>query len=1114
MAEKSGKDPLWYKDAIIYELHVRAFFDSNDDGYGDFRGLRQKLDYLQDLGITALWLLPFYPSPLRDDGYDIADYYNVHPRYGTLDDFQLFVDEAHSRGLKVITELVINHTSDQHPWFQQARKAPKGSPERDFYVWSDTDRRYEDARIIFLDTEHSNWAWDETAKSFYWHRFFSHQPDLNYDNPAVLRAVMDVMKFWMDMGVDGLRLDAIPYLIEREGTNCENLPETHGILKQFRAELDRHYDDRMFLAEANQWPADVLPYFGDGDECHMAFHFPVMPRMFMAVRQEDRYPIIEILRKTPEIPAECQWAIFLRNHDELTLEMVTDAERDYMYAQYAADPQMRINLGIRRRLAPLLENSRRRIELMMSLLFSLPGTPVLYYGDELGMGDNIFLGDRDGVRTPMQWSADRNAGFSRADFARLFLPPIVDNIYNYQTVNVEMQQRDPSSLLNWSKRMLALRKQSSTFGRGTIEFLLGDNRKVLAYLRRHEDEVILCVANLSRFPQPIRLDLVEFAGYTPVEMFGRSLFPPIGELPYFLTLGPHGFYWFRLETQPESLVATPPGALMEEDRVVPVVRLPQFGRLIEGQHRAVLEQSVLPAFIESQRWYGGKSRDLETVNIRDWAPLLPSDSGHPSWLLIVDLHYASGRPEQYALPVAVATDEQAEELLRGHSPAVLARLEAGDQEGVLFDALADDASVLRILATIANDEAIVSNSGSVVGSTTAKFRELLGDATVESLDVRHSLMEQSNTSVFYGDRFVMKLFRRLEGGVNPDFEIGRFLTEETSFDRSPQTAGALEYRPRRNSAATVAMLQQVVPNQGTGWELTLGEVSRYYERVSSRLRGLLPLEGDQRTPLELAQDELPEQVIETVGPLLRISGVLGRRTGEMHVALGTPTEDPAFAREDWTPADSKTLVQRLESMTGGAIDDLRRSTPELPEVVALMAERVIYETPSLVHRVAGLANAEFTAARTRVHGDYHLGQVLSVEGDFVILDFEGEPARSLAERRTKDSPLRDVAGMLRSLDYAAFGGLFEYTHDRPEDFETLEPWAQHWRRWTQAAFLREYLATVADHDLVPENPQQLAALLSCFVLEKAFYEVRYELGHRPTWTRIPLRGILDLIEQA
>jgi maltose alpha-D-glucosyltransferase / alpha-amylase len=547
----AADDPFWFKDAILYELHVKAFFDGNDDGIGDFRGLLEKLDYIQELGVTALWLLPTFPSPGRDDGYDISDYEHIHPNYGALEDFEAFVDAAHDHGLKVITELVMNHTSDQHPWFQAARRDPS-SPYRDYYVWSDTDERYKDARIIFTDTEPSNWTWDPLARQYYWHRFFSHQPDLNFDNPAVQDEMIRVLRFWLDKGVDGLRLDAIPYLFEREGTNCENLPEGHEYLRKVRAEIDRNYDGRMLLAEANQWPSDVRPYFGDGDECHMAFHFPLMPRIYMALRRETRTPIVEILAQTPEIPPNCQWGLFLRNHDELTLEMVTDDERDYMYSEYARDPRMRVNIGIRRRLAPLLDNSRRRQELLHSLLFSMPGTPILYYGDEIGMGDNIYLGDRNGVRTPMQWNGDRNAGFSRADPQALYLPLVIDPIYHYTAINVEAQRRGPSSLLNWMRRLIAIRKRYPVFGRGGIEFLHPANLAVLAYLRCYQDQTILVVNNLSRFVQPVELDLRNYLGYTPIELFGETVFPKIGEAPYFLSLGPHTFYWFRLEPAPAS----------------------------------------------------------------------------------------------------------------------------------------------------------------------------------------------------------------------------------------------------------------------------------------------------------------------------------------------------------------------------------------------------------------------------------------------------------------------------------------------------------------------------------------------------------------------------------
>jgi maltose alpha-D-glucosyltransferase / alpha-amylase len=541
----SQDENLWYKDAIIYQLHVRTFCDSNADGIGDFRGLTGKLDYLQELGINAIWLLPFYPSPLRDDGYDIADYTSVHPSYGTLQDFKDFLTAAHNRRIRVITEMVVNHTSDQHPWFQEARSS-RENPKRDWYVWSDTDTRYQGVRIIFVDTEMSNWAWDPISKSYYWHRFFNHQPDLNYDNPAVREAMWQVMKFWLDIGVDGFRLDAVPYLIERDGTSCENLPETHEIIREFRKRIDLAYPGKMLLAEANQWPADVSAYFGKGDEFHMAFHFPLMPRMFMAVKLEDRKPIIEILEQTPQIPETCQWCIFLRNHDELTLEMVTDVERDYMYDEYAVDKAMRINLGIRRRLAPMMENDRRRVELLTGLLLSMPGTPIIYYGDEIGMGDNVYLGDRNGVRTPMQWNGGWNAGFSAADPERLYSPLISNAIYGYQAINVDSQRRSAHSLLSWTKSVIQTRNAFRVFSRGSIEFLNPSNHRVLAYVRRLGDEKVLVVNNLSSSAQAVELNLQMYKRHIPIEMFGRNLFPRIGDLPYLLTLGPYQFYWFRL----------------------------------------------------------------------------------------------------------------------------------------------------------------------------------------------------------------------------------------------------------------------------------------------------------------------------------------------------------------------------------------------------------------------------------------------------------------------------------------------------------------------------------------------------------------------------------------
>ena len=648
---KLTDDPLWYKDVVIYQLHIKSFFDANNDGVGDFPGLMAKLDYIAELGVTAIWLLPFYPSPRRDDGYDIAEYRDVHPDYGVLEDVRRFIEAAHARGLRVITELVINHTSDQHPWFQAARRAPPGSPERDFYVWSDNDKKWPETRVIFLDTETSNWTWDPTAGSYFWHRFYSHQPDLNFDNPEVLKEVLSVMRFWLEAGVDGLRLDAIPYLVERDGTNNENLPETHDVLKAIRAELDATFKNRMLLAEANQWPEDTQAYFGEGDECHMSFHFPLMPRMYMAIAQEDRFPITDIMRQTPEIPASCQWAIFLRNHDELTLEMVTDQERDYLWNTYAADKRARINLGIRRRLAPLMQRDRRRIELMNSLLLTMPGAPTIYYGDEIGMGDNIHLGDRDGVRTPMQWSPDRNGGFSRADPAMLTLPSIQDPLYGFSAVNVEAQSRDPHSLLHWMKRMLAVRRRFQAFGRGTQRFLRPHNRKILAYLREYEGLAILCVANMASTAQAVELDLSEFAGRTPVEMSGNTAFPPIGQLTYLLTLAPYGFYWFQLCEEAGAAQGSAAAGTEPEHHTF-VVR-GGLEEVMAPGNRMMLEREVLETYVPKRRWFQGKNAKFRGAALGSWA-VLP---GGRSLLAEVETVTDAGAAA-YILPLAIVWEDQ------------------------------------------------------------------------------------------------------------------------------------------------------------------------------------------------------------------------------------------------------------------------------------------------------------------------------------------------------------------------------------------------------------------------------------------------------------------------
>ena len=1099
-------DPHWYRDAIIYELHVKAFFDSNDDGLGDFAGLMQKLDYLQDLGVTCLWLLPFYPSPLRDDGYDISNYRGVHPGYGTRKDFRLFVREAHRRNIRVITELVINHTSDQHPWFQAARNAPIGSPKRDYYVWSDTPKKYEGARIIFTDSEPSNWSWDPVAKQYYWHRFFHHQPDLNFDNPRVLRAVFKIMRFWLDMGVDGMRLDAIPYLIEREGTNCENLPESHAILKQFRREMDENYKDRMFLAEANQWPADVLPYFGDGDECHMTFHFPLMPRMFMAIRQEDRPPIVEIMRQTPDIPTDCQWALFLRNHDELTLEMVTDEERDYMYNEYAADPRMRINLGIRRRLAPLIGNSRRRIEMLNMLLFSLPGTPVLYYGDEIGMGDNIYLGDRNGVRTPMQWTGDRNAGFSKADFARLYAPPIMDTLYGYQAINVESQQRDPSSLLQWMKRLIALRKRFRAFGRGTLEFLHPANRKILAYIREYGEERILVVANLSRFVQPVELDLAKFKGQVPHETFGRVAFPMITEGPYFLTLAPSSCIWFQLEAETSPSAGGAEQLPAHEVEAIPRLALGGgWETLLEGRERAILERAVLPQFIRRQRWFGAKSRTLETTSIRDWF-LFPATE-LPMAILYVRTFDPTGGHEDYQVPVVITSGATAEGILQNNSASIMAHVSSTAGDGLLCDALLSDELCTRLVDMIGGSEQVPYRSGRLVGIPTSAF-QAAEEGQAKPFAARRGATESSNSHVLLADKYWLKIDRLLGDGPSVDFEVGRFLTEDVGFPRVPKTLGTLEFRRSKVGPTAVGVLREFVANQGQAWELAQEVLSRYFEEVSGEGHRLDRITVDPATAFELSEGEVPPDVAEVLGSALRTATILGQRTAEMHLALASVPTNPDFAPEPLSAEELAAIGRRIAPQVRQSLATLKARLRTLPDDLRPLASEVIAAGNRLQELVGKVPQAAAGLVKIRCHGDYHLGQLLWHEGDFIILDFEGEPGRPIGERRAKYSPLKDVAGMLRSFDYAAYSALDRVAKVHPDALERMEPWAKIWQAWTSAEFLKAYRRVAAG--LLPEDPASARQLLDLFRLEKALFELQYELDYRPDWVRIPILGILNL----
>jgi maltose alpha-D-glucosyltransferase/alpha-amylase len=1103
---RQDDDPLWYKDALIYELHVRAFSDSDADGSGDFRGLLEKLPYLQDLGVNAIWLLPFYPSPLRDDGYDIADYTDVNPMFGTLGDVNAFVKEAHHRGIRVINELVCNHTSDQHPWFQRARHAKPGSAAREFYVWSDTNQRYQDARIIFKDFETSNWTWDHLANAYYWHRFYSHQPDLNFDNPKVKDALFKALDFWLEMGIDGVRLDAVPYLFEREGTNGENLPETHQFLREMRKHVDTNYPNRMLLGEANQWPEDAVSYFGQGDECNMAFHFPLMPRLFMSIRMEDRFPIVDILAQTPSIPDSAQWALFLRNHDELTLEMVTDEERDYMYRAYTQDRLARINLGIRRRLAPLLGNDRKRIELMNGLLFSLPGTPVLYYGDEIGMGDNIFLGDRNGVRTPMQWSADRNAGFSRANRQRLYLPVITDPEYHYETVNVEAQGQNPHSLLSWMKRLIALRKRHRAFGRGTLELLRPENRKVLAYIRRYESEQILCIANLSRFLQAVELDMSQWKGLVPVELFSGNEMPVVGDAPYFLTLGPHAFYWFALQPRATPMLSSD-GRLTSAS--LPEIRVAgDWESALTGPSKDRLE-NVLLGYVRNRRWFAGKARGLKSASISNLVPV-PGAAGDPQLAAVV-ISYAEGDPDTYQIPLAYANHVEAPHILERwpHSAIAWLRVQGEEGRGLIYDALGPPGFAEAMLGAIARRRRATNGKGTLIGSTTRAFARLRGPETVR-LEAALSVAEQSNNSVVFGERLILKVFRRLEEGMNPELEVGRFLTEKTNFAQIAPLAGSLEYRRDSGEPISLAVLQGYVPNQGDAWQYTLNTLAHFFRGVD--LVGAEP-PPVARNLVQASAAELPEVAAKTIGAYLDSARLLGRRTAELHRALASDPTDPAFAPERITPQDQRSIYQSVSGVSIRSTDLLRSQLKKLPEDAREEAKQVLELEPRIASILKTFLSRRLTTTRIRVHGDYHLGQVLYTGHDFVIIDFEGEPTRSLYERRLKRLALRDVAGMLRSFDYASQAALRSDQID-PAALPGLRTWGRFWVQCVSAAFLRSYLATAGTESFVPQAADDLDLQLNTMLLEKALYELRYELNMRPDWVRIPLRGILDAVTPA
>ncbi len=1079
-AQQAIDDPLWFKDAIVYQLHVKAFHDSNGDGIGDFPGITERLDYLRDLGVTAIWLLPFYPSPGRDDGYDISDYGDINHDFGTMRDFRRFMQEAKRRGLRVITELVVNHTSDQHDWFKRAKRSAPGSSARNWYVWSDTDQKYQGTRIIFTDTEKSNWTWDSEAGAFYWHRFFSHQPDLNFDNPRVVRAVLQVMKRWLDAGVDGFRLDAVPYLCEREGTSNENLPETHAVLKRLRAELDAYAPNKALLAEANQWPEDVQQYFGDGDECHMAYHFPLMPRIYMAIAQEDRFPIADIMRQTPEIPPNCQWAMFLRNHDELTLEMVTDAERDYLWSTYASNPRARINLGIRRRLAPLMDNDRRKIELMNSILMSMPGTPIIYYGDEIGMGDNIYLGDRNGVRTPMQWTPDRNGGFSRCDPAQLYLPCIMDPVYGYSAVNVEAQARSLSSLLSWMKRLIAVRKSSKVFGRGTLTLIRPANRAVLAYVRQLENETILCVANLSRAAQAVEIDLSPWKGRIPKEMLGRTDFPRIGDLPYLVTLPPYGFFWFRLSDDAE---ATPVAALPLE--ITTLVLGSGWDTLISGWALRTFETDVLPGFISDRRWFADKGSHRVTATV---SAAIPIEHGNNKFLTVIaDVSSAYGS-SRYFLPLTINWTRYT--AIDKGPAAVLAAVRRGPREGTLLDAAAEPEFVPALMAKIHAGETIDKGAHKIEFRPTAAFS---GTPLPEITTIKAIDREQSNSSIIVDNKFVVKLLRRISSGTHPEIEVGRFLTDVAQFQNAPALLGSVELVEGEDRSALVVM-HSFVENQGDAWSVTVASLDRLIDELR-----VAPTQA----------------LIETADSALMLQRMrqIGRRTAELHLAFACRNDIEQFAPEPISTADVAQWTGTLSARAASGCELLERNMGRLPEPTALLARRLLDNRDALVKHIEEGKNATFDGTKIRHHGDFHLGQILIAKDDAYILDFEGEPRRTLEERRRKAPPARDVAGLIRSVDYATSTAIDRAPHLSPEERAGLAPQIRSWGERLAAAYFESYRETLGDSPLWPADENQTRELLDLFLLEKALYEIEYELTNRPSWSHIPLEATLRILEQ-
>ncbi len=1095
----TGREPLWYKDAVIYELHIKAFMDKNNDGIGDFEGLFDKLDYLENLGVTTIWLLPFYPSPLRDDGYDIADYSSINPTYGDINDFKRFLREAHKRNLKVITELVMNHTSDQHEWFQRARRAPKGSPEREYYVWSDDPEKFKDARIIFTDYETSNWTWDPVAEQYYWHRFFHHQPDLNYHNPKVQKEMIKVMDYWLNMGVDGFRLDAIPYLFEEDGTNCENLPQTHEFLKKLRAHVDSKFDNVLLLAEANMWPEDSASYFGDGDECQMNYHFPIMPRMFMAVNMENRYPIMDIIDQTPEIPDSCQWAIFLRNHDELTLEMVTEEERDYMYKVYTKDPLARINLGIRKRLAPLLDNDRRKMELMNVLLFSLPGTPVIYYGDEIGMGDNFHLGDRDGVRTPMQWDPGRNAGFSKANPHKLYLPLIIDPEYKYETINVENQLGNSNSLLWWTRRLIKMRKRFKAFSRGKITFLECDNPRAIAFVRSYNDEKILVVANLSRYAQAASFEMKSIKDLIPVEVFSQNKFRKIGSSPYPFTLSPYGYYWFKLVEDEEN------SSIIPQNRgEIPVIK--RWEELLNPNYKDILKGDILLPYLSNQLWFNKRHRKIESLKIFDVIPINGKTHRFEGFTLILEVTFFEGLYEKYRLAIGFTSGKEEKMLWRESPDSILTRIDYDGKKGVLFDASYSENYRKTMFQLLKKNGVVQTETSSVSFKSNEKLQQILQD---KKLEKDNKLVESrlNHVIIQFNKKFIIKLYRKIDRGTDRDVEICKYLCEKKNFKFVPEYLGQIAYARKGDINRTLAMFQEYVPNYGTAWQYFSDALNRFYERVSVYGGEIeLPaIEGSLARPLKYEQFSNPTQEL-IGGAHIEHIRLLAQRTAEIHIALGTNPEHEDFETEEFSLHYQRSLFSGYKSQVRSAFDLLKNHVSEFPKNHQEEINTLLKLKDLLLKKLKGIYDHKIEAVKIRPHGNYNLNAILFNDGDYVIINFEGDPSFSLTERRLRKSPLTDLASMLNSFHHVAYSALLQN--------EPSGRLAEHWFHNFSQIFIANYKENVRSQPFIPVV-DDFNMLIEIYMIERYLANLEWELMQKhKKQAIIPVRGILKIMNKS